>query len=138
MEFKTLAKAIRSARKSQGWSQGELASESHVSIRTIVDIEGSKVTAPKKDVVIRLAHSLNQDIRECLKLANYSGEITEDMLNRALEEQQRKSPNRLFGSETVAKVEDLKFLEILMTQSPDKTLTFFDLYELLCRFRSRK
>lgn len=136
MKSKTLAEAIRYARKLKGWSQGELARESHVSVRTIVDIEGSKQVAPRKDVVIRLAHSLNQNIGEYLKLANYPDEMTDDMLKRALE-RQVKSSKRLAGSDTVAKVEDLNFLEALMAQSSDKPLTFFDLYELLCRFRSR-
>ena len=134
----TLAGTLRSVRKSKDWSQSDLAVESHVSLRTIVDVETGKQASPRVDVVIRLAHALGQDVDKWIKLVKYPHEVSKERIQRALERSTRQQLfKKLPGSDTVATVEDLKFLESLMAQTTNKPLTFFDIYELLCRFRIR-
>jgi transcriptional regulator with XRE-family HTH domain len=79
----SFAATLRDLRKEKGWSQGEISRLSHVSIRTIVDIEGGKQSNPRIDVVIRLAGALGQDPVHWLKLAGHP-QISEEKIKNVL------------------------------------------------------
>jgi transcriptional regulator with XRE-family HTH domain len=84
----TLGQILRTVRKQNKLSQGILSQRSHVSIRTIVDIEGEKQSNPRFDVVVRLAHALSQETNAWLQLAGHF-EVSDDKIQRVLKESDR-------------------------------------------------
>ncbi len=94
-------------------------------------------------MIARLAHSLQCDVRDWLRLAKCKKDLTDEMIQQAIRTgSSRVTPvpkrySQLPGSETIATVEDLKFLEAMISSTkPLSPYTFQDLYEMLCRFRS--
>jgi transcriptional regulator with XRE-family HTH domain len=67
----TLGAEIKEARNQKGWSQLRLATEAHVSTRTIVALETDGESRPRMDVIVRLARALGGDIEGWLALAGY-------------------------------------------------------------------
>ena len=90
---------LKSARKEKQWSQGELSRRSHVSIRTIVDVEGDKQTNPRFDVVVRLSNALDEDPSAWLKLAGHfrvTSEKIEAVLNEKFRFESEADPSEFF------------------------------------------
>jgi transcriptional regulator with XRE-family HTH domain len=77
--------ALKTARENKNWPQMELARQSRVSTRTIVDIEHGNQKRPRQDIVTRLAKALEQDPINWLKLAGYSN-VANERVERIIQE----------------------------------------------------
>jgi len=83
--YREFSALLRSTREKKGWSQLELAKHSHVALRTIVNVESVKnVRKIRFDVVVRLAHSLDQSPHQWLKSAGHGDNISNDMIGEVL------------------------------------------------------
>jgi transcriptional regulator with XRE-family HTH domain len=77
--------AVKTFRKGKGWSQTELSRQSHVAVRTIVDIERGRPTRWRMDVVVRLAKALEQDPSVFLRLAGH-GKVPDEKIQKIVKE----------------------------------------------------
>ena len=80
-----LAALLKTNRENKGWSQTELARQSRVSTRTIVDVESGKQEKPRPDVVVRLAKALGQEPSAWLQIAGH-GSMASAKMERIIRE----------------------------------------------------
>jgi transcriptional regulator with XRE-family HTH domain len=56
---RTISELLANARRQSGWTQDQLAEQSHVSVRTIRAIECKKILRPRHSTVEMLAQALS-------------------------------------------------------------------------------
>ncbi len=71
--LETFAPILRATREEKGWAQAELAENSRVALRTIMNLESPKGnTKVRFDVIVRLAHALSKPQTDWLKHTGHS------------------------------------------------------------------
>lgn len=123
-----LGNFIKEQREKNGISQRELARNINVNNKTIHNIEKGLINKVSFDILIKISQQLDINLKELLKLSNYSEKEMEDLF---------KIVYNYFNDELLL-IEDFKEEEILQYTVVEDDMRYIDITKVLNAFKNNE
>ena len=123
-----LGNFIKEQREKNGISQRELARNINVNNKTIDNIEKGLINKVSFDILIKISQQLDINLKELLKLSNYSEKEMDDLF---------KIVYNYFNDELLL-IEDFKEEEILQYTVVEDDMRYIDITKVLNAFKNNE
>ncbi len=123
-----LGNFIKEQREKNGISQRELARNINVNNKTIHNIEKGLINKVSFDILIKISQQLDINLKELLKLSNYSEKEMDDLF---------KIVYNYFNDELLL-IEDFKEEEILQYTVVEDDMRYIDITKVLNAFKNNE